>query len=259
MKNVLLALVMVALLVGAQTAVADTVSFQQGVVNDFSGGSAYTGTEDNYTYSPTASQNHGGNQTICVRIADAAQGGMRTTLLRFDLTSLAGKTITSAKLKLRAYTTTHTATDISLHAIVAANKDWVEGTTASGTQAGSSCWSHAQYSTSAWAGGSNGCGVVGTDCGTAIDTVPTAPASGAVDEWDITDATTIALMNTWITSHDDNAGFVLKCATGWAAYRSSEYGTVSARPELEITYTPEPATMTLLLLGLPLALRRRRK
>ena len=50
---------------------------------------------------------------------------------------------------------------IDLYQIKSAN-DWVEGTSAGGTQTGSSCYAYAKYNTQSWAG-TSGCGASGTD------------------------------------------------------------------------------------------------
>ncbi|MCD4824315.1 MAG: DNRLRE domain-containing protein [Phycisphaerae bacterium] len=80
--------------------------------------------------------------------------------------------------------------------------------------------------------------------------------------WEDTNLT--SLVQDWYDGTTTNYGLVLRVQTNIGnsniAFYSSDYTTdASLRPKLDVTYTPEPATMTLLLLGLPLALRRRRK
>ena len=72
-----------------------------------------------------------------------------------------------------------------------------------------------------------------------------------------------SMVQDWYDGTTTNYGLTLRAMnTGdsYVTFWSSDYTTdASLRPKLDITYTPEPATMSLLLLGLPLALRRRRK
>jgi len=246
-------LLMVALLAGASV-IADTVTFQNGV-------SGYTGTEDVQLNKDYSDNNMGGYDYFNAS-GSSTTSLQFTSLIRFDISSLKGKTITSATLTLYMWYNSGSgaAQDVSLYAVKSADKDWVEGTQTGANGAvetGASCWNYMQYDATspvAWAGGTNGCSVSGTDRDVAyLDSTEVSGSAKAYFEWTITDT---ALLQSWAEDDADNAGMILittgKIAGGYGntAWCSSEFSTVSYRPMLTVTYVPEPATMSLLCAGL---------
>ncbi|MCD4825765.1 MAG: DNRLRE domain-containing protein [Phycisphaerae bacterium] len=99
-----------------------------------------------------------------------------------------------------------------------------------------------------------------TTAATAIDSEAITTTAGTWYSWNVT-----SLADADNTSGDDVLSICVKedpqqtTNNTWAMFNSSEASGTGYDPYLEVTYTPEPATMALLMLGLPLALRRRRK
>jgi hypothetical protein len=181
------------------------------------------------------------------------------SLMRFtDLSGLSGKTVTSATLRLYNQNQASQTADVTLdvYEVAAANGDWVEGTSLGVVQTGSSDWRFKIQNTGAWAGGQNGCGVVGTDYTTHL--VGSAIATDTTAEWvEITlDA---SVVQKWIDNPSQNYGIILTApgatANGQIAYlRSSEATVTGTAPQLVLNVIPEPATVGMLGLGAGVAL-----
>lgn len=111
-------------------------------------------------------------------------------IVRFDLSSLTGKTCTSAKLYLyKSYPQGEGGGTITanVYMMASANEDWIEGVQSLDTAAEDEpCWNAkaadgAGGIKTAWAGGANGCGVSGTDHdATALGSLEWTPIDDAI-------------------------------------------------------------------------------
>jgi len=162
-------------------------------------------------------------------------GSYNYGLLRFDLSAIpAGAVIHSAKLSLGLYQGGGTA---DIYAVLAVNGSWIEGTkNLALAGSGEPCWNALAADgsggiTTAWTGGSNGCGVVGTDISaSAIGQV--SAASAGVYEVDL-DLTTV---QAWFGT--SNPGLLIKpTATNSNHIALSEYADAAYRPKLVVLYT----------------------
>lgn len=161
---------------------------------------------------------------------NGAAGSRRNALLKFDLSSLAGKVIVTATLYIRNITTSAGALSFPLHAILAANSGWVEAAN----------WNFANPSTVRWAGDTGadagtdaGCSVSGTDYnGTQIGSVEYTAGAAADTEF------AVALDVTQFTAMvAANYGFVLRRASsGVFSFHSSSASTAANRPKLVVDY-----------------------
>lgn len=245
----------------APLAFAQTAVFQNGTAAPFGGG-YYTGAQDTMILTNSGGQqnlNFGGRTDFDVGTFNGS-GTARHTLIRFDLTSLAGQfsTITGVTLRLTFSDTlvsfnVSTSNTVEVHQVAAANAGWVEGNGSStaGT-GGQSTWDFLnQWPNNPWAG-SGGASTPGTDFLAA--TVASTPWSGAPPVGTTFDLvfTDTSFLSSWISG--TNSGLFLKDATenvtaeNRVNFYSSEFGTVAFRPELIVTYTaiPEPSSLALL-------------
>lgn len=246
---------------------AQTAIFQNGATAPFGGGT-YTGVQDTMVLTNSGGQtddNFGGRTDLDVGAFNGS-GTVRHTLIRFDLTSMAGQfnSITGVTLRLTFSDTlvsfnVTTSNTVEVHQISAANTGWVEG---NGGFAGATVGTGGQStfdfrnqtgsgSGTAWAG-SAGASTSGTDylAATIASTGWSgAPTVGTSFNLVFTD---ISFLNDWIGGI--NSGLFLKDTTENISgenrinFYSSEFGTVAFRPELIVTYTaiPEPSSLALL-------------
>lgn len=247
---------------------ATTVTFQNNTPNPFGPGDYY-GTQDATIYPDNLSQyNYGVSPVIF------SNGSTQTNshiLLRFDVSSLAGKgAIDSAILKLTMITADDgiNPKDIpfSIYRIADANAGWVQGAKYYGAQAdnGEVCWDYKIYNTDpgsavAWAG-SPGLSTPVTDYD------PTPVATGIYSQDTADNHTTInlalpaSLVQDWVDG--TNAGLLIvgDITNRAIQFQSSDYGSNSEHPALEVTYAvPEPMSGMMLLIGGGLLMLRRRK
>jgi len=272
----MLLVVCVSLLVAA-TAQADIVTVQQGV-------SGYAGTDDNSVWAHQnggtdvqGDNNYGGrNYTF---LGDpfggvtGVPGGEGKGLLRFDLSneistlqSVSGISLT---FKESGNSTSRGTGTINIYRIAAANSAWVEGVNQAAAATGESTWKNLAHPGTAWAG-SVGLGTAGTDyVNTLLGSFTFDNTQGATYTVDLATgdaALRLSLIQEWSGTQANNAGllFVIDGAStnpkGGLSLASSEDGTASFRPKLEVDYVvPEPATMSLLGIGGLLALVRRKR
>ena len=162
----------------------------------------------------------------------------RVGVVFFDVSSIAGSTVTSGTLTLHYNNTNTNAQNFGIYAILAANDGWLEAAT----------WNHADGvgASDHWAGDTGndggddaGCTVSGTDYdGTALDTweKPASPNGGA-GSWVDLDLTDAAVQD-WVDG--SNYGLFIKCtdaATTETVYiRSSDHATADDRPKLVVEY-----------------------
>jgi MYXO-CTERM domain-containing protein len=264
---------------------ADVITFQQGGSNALV--SNYAGTQDTFLNSSAVDASYG---ALTVSIAGRDPGkptadpvvppSLRTALLRFNLSALAGQysSINSATLTLFQRETSAQFTDftVNLYQVSAANGSWVQGTTdTDGTNtAGNPDWAHLSHDTQPWAG-SPGLGTPGTDYVTpALSSVTwNSGDAGSTSDKNNTQysfAIPASLIGDWIGGN--NSGLAIENADlqqdGLAQFASAEWtanpgGGLTApqiRPLLTIDYTPvpEPMGLGLLALGGAALLRRRR-
>ncbi|MHC4562558.1 MAG: PEP-CTERM sorting domain-containing protein [Planctomycetota bacterium] len=230
-----------------------------------------------------ADRNYGGMTYIGANEsagAVAPEGQNTRTLIRFDVSALAGQFDSIESIELRLYQLEGAVTNISAYTISDANSNWQEGSDSGSYSSPAGWWNRTTWNNklrhltdSAWAGGP-GLSVAGVD----YDASPLASGTSSGSGWMSLELTgdLMALMEQWVqapctgTTFEGynpgifadpeefttvaNEGLLLMADEGikW----SSSEGEFS--PELVVRYIPEPATMSLLALG-GLALLRRPK
>lgn len=156
-------------------------------------------------------------------------GTTRPILIKFDLSSLAGKTITAATLYLYSAQTTTANSRIYVYRILAANASWTES---------GATWNHAVKSTVRWAGdvaqdgGSDaGCSVIGTDISATAMCSISGPAVVLGTEVSFSlDLTEFSAMV--------SANYGLRIWATWNyVFCLSDHATAGYRPKLVVSYT----------------------
>jgi hypothetical protein len=230
----------------------------------------YTGTQDTMVERYSANNvNYGGNPDFDV--AGALGNVGYSGLLKFgNLFGTgtnqvpAGATIVSAQLTLTAFTR-YQPTSGSYAIEHTMLKDWVAGTASSVAQEGSSCFNARHYRSDgnyaanpgdAW--GTDG--VIHTGPVRSVDYATDGTAycyfNSAVDVENKTDYEMnfdlTSTVQAWQANPSSNFGMFFRTNQTWAYayFYSSDNSALDKRPELVITYTPEPATLGLLLSGL---------
>ncbi len=213
----------------------DSVTYQQGA-------DGYAGCADTYMSSRVGRENYNYGITTTNIIGAETTNRYFRALQRWDLTALAGNTISAATLSLYnsdSGTTTQSGT-VQAYAVLPANTGWVQGTKNAATAgAGEACWNYKLYDTTAWAG-SVGCGTSGTDYN--ATQLGSGNWTDGVAGW-IDIALTASVVNGWIAGAND--GILLRAATEWSngyfmLFVSAE-GTAANRPKLALTYAATPA------------------
>lgn len=158
----------------------------------------------------------------------------RRAFIKFDVTSIAGATVSSATLTMTADATLVGARTGHVHAVLTANSAWAEGST----------WNYLTPSTVRWAGDVLSDG--GTDAGcsvTIIDYNSTEMGSWSVANNDPVDTQyVITLSASQIQAWVDGANYGLVLFYDSASninhqYASCEHATSTRRPKLEVVYT----------------------
>lgn len=270
-----------AMLAATVVAGAESVTFKDGNSTPFVGGT-YAGTQDNGMFAGETNNNYGAGTFFDVGDAGAF-GNVRRSLIRFDVTALAGQYSQINSITLNVYPQDHTdvlgpgtnTNTMQVFEINTLNGAWLEGTTAGAPQNGSPSWGNLAYDPTTptpWVGG----GGLGTP-GTGYDATPlgstvwngSTPNNDAGNPFSISlltgnTAALTSLINDW--SSGSNPGMLLRGlnepGNAYVVMRvnSADNGTAALRPELIIDYTPipEPASIGLLALGaVALCVRRR--
>lgn len=245
---------------------AATVAFREGTDIATLGITNYAGTEDTFIQSgANTARNYGASASLYLGKTTAGGNPVESkALLRFDITSLAGKfdSINSVTLTMTFVTQTPVNTTnigLNLYQISGANSGWVEGTANGVAEAGSSSWNRMVYSGTNWAG-SDGLSTSGTDyVATVIDgtkSISSPGSSGTQYSWTLPSSLIVDWIggtNTGLLFASSNWGDMI--SGDYFRFASSGYSTASYRPTLTINYTiPEPKTYILFSLGLLIAL-----
>ena len=258
MKKLLFICACMALVVAVD---AEVITFKDGYTNSLSGGALYDGTQDAALYGNYGNRNDGIGISILAGNFIANGGGDRTSLLRFDLSSLtdsleAGESIqiNSASLYFRVTQTKGIGTaTLSLFEVTTANAEWIEGTNSFFPRYdGSASWDHlAQTSINGgtvWAG-SAGLGTAGTDyIASAVASVDVTLGTEADQVFN--ESISASLVQGWIDNAANNGGLLFDMPDHTegesTAIYSSEYSVLSIRPALTIDYTVVPKSATVL-------------
>lgn len=173
------------------------------------------------------------NNTAVAMSTIVTAGSRRQSLLKFDVSSLAGFTVISATLYIYNLTVLSGNQTFTLNSILVANSGWVEGET----------WNYANPSTVRWAGDTGadggtdaGCSVSGTDYNaTALGTLTHTSNDPADTEYAIT--LNVAQVQAWVNG--SNYGLVVRRTSAGSnmQWRTSDYATdITKRPKLVIEY-----------------------
>lgn len=255
---------------------AQVANFKEGSPDPFSG-ITYNGTEDAAMINrntDTRNQNFGSRANFFVADTPTETDN---SLIRFDITSMAGNFTSIDSVTLRLYYAGANPPSemglIEVFELDPANAAWIEGTGNGTHQSGSATWNELQRgfqgnniapngSGTVWAGGSNGAGVSGTDhsaLSLATYSVLGTEATNTATDFVFNDTSMIA---DWVAG--TNAGLVLK-STGFDnsgfSWHSSDAGN-AFHPELIIEFSsvPEPSGALLALVVLSgLTFRRTRR
>lgn len=247
------------LLVFCGNAKAETMTFQ-----------GPTQTDDNCLIRNVANANFG-TSDLDVGRQSSSTSTLRRALLRFDLSPLAGKTVTAASLTLtrnKAADAAMNGLDVNLYRILPANASWVEGTGLN-PETGASCWNYRSYNDTSWIG-LGGLDTAGTD----YDATPvgkiTLAAADTVGTQYVVSFADVSFLQGWVDNSTTNAGFRIASPTlealssKYVRFFPSEYTANTAyQPLLTVTYVvPEPPAFILLassLLGLLAYVWRKRR
>ncbi len=174
---------------------------------------------------PITNAGNGSNFSV-----DGSAGLRRNGLVKFDLSSLSGKTILSASLTLYCTSGTPNPGTYKFHRILAAS-EWTELGATWNLRNGVNAWAG---DTGGDGGADGGCSVAGTDySATVLGTMPTVGeplGTPLVVSFDVDAFTAMVAANYGIlmlAEHSNAVGF-----------RSCEYATSAQRPKLSITYVP---------------------
>ena len=209
---------------------------------DFSVNTGSGGDTTLNTAIPTSSR--GSSTTIQVSTGATQRKG----LIRFDLSSIAaGSITTAAALKLTSGGIYVATVSYNIYKISDANGDWIEGTSSSTpAPSGEPCWNAKVADgsagvTTAWAG-SAGLSTAGTDF---IDTILATydNTSGNYDlaintqyDWDF-NSSGLTVINSYFGQATNNGFLFTQTGTVQTSFHSVEATTESYRPVLTVTYT----------------------
>ena len=253
---------------------ADVVTFKQGAPAPITGG-PYAGADDTMLVingAGNTDQNFGARTNFEVGEDPGGSNALRHTLMRFDVTALAGQYASIDAVTLRLFpiaVNTVGADSMQAFRVAPANAAWVEGTGVGvlggdPPDVGESTWAQRVQGSQNWAG-SQGASTPGADYTTMLGSTAFSGATGtgAANPFDITFDTSqlAALFNDWTSGN--NSGLLLRVVTESdraMTFNSAEATDPALRPELIVSYTaiPEASSMAFLALAAGLALLRAR-
>lgn len=223
---------------------ATTITYQTGLTNAFA--SNYKGVTDTYLVAYSPDLNYGAAYAMVFGPDD------RAGLLRFNLTSFAGKYVSITGISLTLHISTvfdNSQGDLSAYVIKPANAGWVAGTGGAGigngdVLAGASTWNRRIHDTVSWAG-SAGLNTAGTDYdATKLGSFHWTTATDYVINFSGTPAQLKALVDQWAGPQSSNAGILLRnvqtVGTGNASILAANTTIPSWSPKLTITYSAGP-------------------
>jgi len=255
------------------SAFADVVSFKDGTPTPLLGGT-YTGAEDTMILTNSgslANTNFGGRGNMEIGPPNPSNY-FRNGLVRFDVTALNGNVSAISAVTLRLTVTNSGAlgggadvigtNTLQVFQMTAANGDWVEGTGNISVGTGWSTWDQKIHGSQNWAGtpGANTAGVDYVNTLIASFTFNNSTAAGSTIDLVFSD---VSFVSNWIAGN--NPGLMLRTSNfnsppNVISLATSESSTLSAHPELIVTFTPvpEPTSMLLGMFGVVLAARKYR-
>jgi hypothetical protein len=275
-KHILPCLASLILLPGAtQLSEAAVATFKEGAPAPFGGGS-YAGTDDVVLVSNNAGQqdqNFGAREDFAAGEGSTQNVLPRHSLMRFDVTSMAGQYSLINSVTLRLYPTGVDfdaglgPDNLQVFRLSNANTTWVEGTgfTAAGGDPpdnGQTTWSQRVQGLQNWAG-SPGASSAGADYTTPLGQTAFSSSTTPGVAFDITfDPSQVqTLINDW--SSGNNAGLFLRSQlelNRLITFNSAEAASAALRPELIVNYVvPEPASIGICMASAMLILSPRRR
>ncbi len=223
---------------------ATTITYQTGLSNTYA--SNYKGVTDTYLLAYSPDLNYGAAYAMEFGPDD------RAGLLRFNLTSFAGKYVSITGITLTLHISKifdNSQGDLSAYVIKPANAGWVAGTGGAGisngeVQPGASTWNRRIHDTASWAG-SAGLSTAGTDYdATKLGSFHWTTATDYVINFSGTPAQLKALVDLWSGPQSSNAGILLRSVhtegTGTASVLAANTTIPSWSPKLTITYSAGP-------------------
>ena len=173
---------------------------------------------------------------------------LQRTLVNFDLSGLpAGKAVQSATLTLYSLLSegygNNSGVAMSVYRVT---RSWTETQVSWNSAAAGQPWTN---------GGGDAVGSTGVQLSNPYASSTAAPnANDIAVTWDVS-----TLVSQWYNGTFTNYGLLLVSASpNDLLFRSREYSGGALAPRLDVTFTPEPATMALLLVGGALVAARRR-
>lgn len=173
----------------------------------------------------------------------SAGGYWNNSMIQFDVSSLAGTTVTGASLLLTSYNTRSATMAIRAYPILSANSAWAETCT----------WKHKDtaFGSTYWAGDSGnnggndgGCDVSGTDHG-ATESGSFIYTSGTAANTQFTMTLNASDVQNWVNGL--NFGLVIKDTdtANFLQFHSANSSTAGYRPQLSVDYTAATSAPTM--------------
>jgi hypothetical protein len=233
---------------------ADTVTYRSGDFDPFLSG-VYVSAQDTMIMMQggDGTGNFGARGDMEIGSFIGVSGSPRRDLLRFNITSLAGKFSSIDSVTLRMYLNWNEPTSnylLYLNKLSEANADWIEGIHGSGTAGlGEVCWNNRKYSSINWAG-SAGASTAGVDY--VGGTVAVRSLTGDELQYSAIDFnfTDVSFIDDWAAGN--NPGLIARAQyenIGRTSFFTREFQLGDYAPELIINFTPIPEPSSFALFG----------